>query len=125
MTQLAPCPHCHRHVRRDEAACPFCETRLPVSFARPVVRPRPPRGVGRAVAFAFAAGAASMGTVGCTESTDAITDSGTPDGSIPDAGAPDAATNDGAIPIYAAAPTPDDGTRMASAGDAREPTDDA
>jgi hypothetical protein len=24
MTTLAPCPHCNRHIRANEATCPFC-----------------------------------------------------------------------------------------------------
>lgn len=28
MSDLAPCPSCARHVRHDEAACPFCAATL-------------------------------------------------------------------------------------------------
>jgi hypothetical protein len=126
MTQLAPCPTCSRHVRRDEGACPFCETTLPASFARPVARPRPPRAVGRAVAFAFGVGAATVATGGCADTEEAVQDAGPPDAGPPDADTPDGSTPDsGSIPIYAAAPTEDVGRRMASAGDGPEPSGDA
>jgi hypothetical protein len=28
MSELIPCPACHRHVKSDEPACPFCQTAL-------------------------------------------------------------------------------------------------
>jgi hypothetical protein len=34
MSQLEPCPACHRHVAIDEPACPFCAAPLPESFRR-------------------------------------------------------------------------------------------
>lgn len=50
--RLAPCPHCHRHVRVSEAACPFCGAHIgEVAVARPPVVPS--RTLGRAAIFAF------------------------------------------------------------------------
>lgn len=39
MSELAPCPGCGRHVRRDEAACPFCGADAPA--AAPTLEPEP------------------------------------------------------------------------------------
>lgn len=62
MARLAPCPSCRRHVKLDEAACPFCQS----AFTSPLV---PVEGDGarrlpRVAAIALAAGVAT--TAACT-----------------------------------------------------------
>src|SRR5690606_30432709 len=53
MAPLFPCPSCNRHIRRDEAACPFCAAQVDLS-GNP--EPRLPRTrLGRAATFAFGA----------------------------------------------------------------------
>ncbi|MCB9570480.1 MAG: hypothetical protein H6709_00165 [Kofleriaceae bacterium] len=54
MSDLAPCPACHRHVRVDEPACPFCGGETPAATPRPASRTR----LSRAAVFAGAALAA-------------------------------------------------------------------
>lgn len=54
MTPLVPCPSCARHVRSNEASCPFCEGALPAGLgarAIPAARVR----LDRLAAFTFAA----------------------------------------------------------------------
>jgi hypothetical protein len=64
MSQLLPCPACHRHVDTNEAACPFCGVVLPEAFraGRPLVPP--PRRLGRAALMA--AGATLVGAAACS-----------------------------------------------------------
>jgi hypothetical protein len=108
MNQLEPCPTCHRHVRIDETACPFCAGALDFSEVVPRVSPRVR--LGRAATFAF-----GMVTSACGS------DAPKPDAHPADAhvvDAPrDAAGPDayfdpdgGGVAIYCAAPTPDGGT---------------
>lgn len=99
--QLEPCPHCQRHVRIDEAACPFCAGSLaelvaPSRFA-PAAR------LGRAAVFAFGMAASQA----CGDNTVVI-----PVDSAIDAPADAALDDGGAVPIYAAAPTPDADTKQ-------------
>jgi len=111
MNQLAPCPHCHRHVTVSETSCPFCACSLAEAFASRAPRLAPRARLGRAATFAFGALAMTQG---------ACSDDGTraprPDAAMvpadagPDAGMPHDADHDGGVPIYAAAPTPDGGT---------------
>jgi len=75
-TRLAACPACSRHVRVDEAACPFCGGALPSGFdvgLAPLPLARMSRG---ALAAYAAAGAsrialASLGCGGLAQSVDA------------------------------------------------------
>ena len=67
MEHLVPCPGCERHVRYDEAACPFCRTTLALADTPP---PRvPATRLGRAALFAFGASLAA-GVVACSSSDD-------------------------------------------------------
>jgi hypothetical protein len=69
MTQLIPCPGCHRHVRQTESSCPFCSVAL--SLADVPAAPLPRSRLGRAATFAFGAtvvGAAAL--VGCSGDDD-------------------------------------------------------
>jgi hypothetical protein len=101
MTRLEPCPHCHRHVRVNETACPFCAR--PVAFASaPRVTPR--ARVGRAAMFAF--GVAASSQAGCGDNLRSH-----PDASISADAPPDDGLDAGVVPIYAAAPTKDSGTK--------------
>ena len=54
MSELTPCPECQRHVRKNEARCPFCGEALSLShLPSPAL---PTRRLGRAATFAFGAG---------------------------------------------------------------------
>lgn len=100
--QLEPCPHCQRHVKISETACPFCGGSLADLTAPP--RFAPAARLGRAAVFAFGVAAAQ----GCGDNTVARN----PVDSAIDA-APDASLDDGGgVPIYAAAPTPDAGPKQ-------------
>ena len=58
MSELQPCPQCRRHVRSDEATCPFCAVSL-----RPAPAPALPVGrLARAAVFASAALASACGS---------------------------------------------------------------
>lgn len=64
MTQLIPCPTCHRHIRQTEVACPFCDAALSLGDVPPPLLPR--ARLGRAATFAFGASVVSATTfVGC------------------------------------------------------------
>ncbi len=66
--QLIACEGCARHVRADEASCPFCGAAIEVANEAP--RPLPAGRLGRAAVFLF--GAAIGGTaVGCGSVTPA------------------------------------------------------
>jgi hypothetical protein len=74
MSQLLPCPTCHRHVEVRETVCPFCAAELPASFRAP-----PPASSGRRLGRAalMAAGATMLGAAACSTdsiSTDAASD---------------------------------------------------
>ncbi len=103
MSQLEPCPHCDRHVKVSEPACPFCARSLADAFAQVAPRTAPRARLGRAAIFAFGVAASAPA---CGD------DVRTPDapGAQVDA-MPDADPDGGSVPIYAAAPTPDAGPR--------------
>jgi hypothetical protein len=108
MTQrLVPCAGCGRHVKADDAACPFCGG-APIE---PHARSLPSARLGRAATFAFGAALAAA-TTGCSGSHRPSDDGGTeqedagpvrPDAAIaPPYGAP---PDDGGIaPLYGGAP---------------------
>lgn len=54
LNQLVPCDGCARHVRRTEAACPFCGLASPLASASPVT-PEPSARLSRAGILAFVA----------------------------------------------------------------------
>ena len=56
---LFPCPACVRHVRVDEAVCPFCSASL-ADVERPVARRGPGVRLSRAARFAFGVGTLSV-----------------------------------------------------------------
>lgn len=101
MTQLEPCPHCHRHVKVSETACPFCACDLADAFANLAPRPLPRARLGRAAVFAF--GVVATSQAGCGDNTKIEPP--------PDAVSQPAhdADVDGDVAIYAATPTPDPG----------------
>lgn len=110
MSQLEPCPHCHRHVRVSEPACPFCAASLAEAFAGVGPRAAPRARIGRAALFAFGVAASTSACGDDVRTPDAP--SAQVDAAAPDAAAqPDADPDAGAVPIYAAAPTPDAGPR--------------
>lgn len=59
MNQLEPCPHCERHVKISETACPFCAGAL--DFAHVAPRAMPGAFLGRAAVFAFGIAASACG----------------------------------------------------------------
>jgi hypothetical protein len=60
MSDLEPCPGCRRHVRVDDASCPFCATALGATGeARVLSSPRLTR------AAVFAGAALVSATAGC------------------------------------------------------------
>src|SRR5580692_10416590 len=59
---LLACPSCARHIRVDEARCPFCGETCPDGFGVAPVPAPPPRGLGRARLFRF--GATTVAVVG-------------------------------------------------------------
>ncbi len=102
MTQLEPCPQCHRHVKITEPACPFCACSLAEAFAHLAERATPRARLGRAAVFAFgvAAMAPACGdNVVPVDAPRAQVDAGTD------------ADDGGGVPIYAAAPTQDPAKR--------------
>ena len=54
LNQLVPCDGCTRHVRRTEAACPFCGLASPLASAS-AVTPEPSARLSRAGILAFVA----------------------------------------------------------------------
>ena len=110
MTQLEPCPHCHRHVNVHEAACPFCAASLAGAFATLAPRVAPRVRLGRAAVFAFGVAAMAPACGDNLPPTPAHHDAASvpPDVArdaavLQDAGAD--ADIDGSVAIYAAAPT--------------------
>jgi hypothetical protein len=72
--RLLACPSCARHVRVDEARCPFCGVACTESFASNPAPVAPPLGLSRAELFRFnpraapslVAGAAIAMAIGCS-----------------------------------------------------------
>jgi hypothetical protein len=64
MSQLRTCPHCSRHHRVCEPACPFCGGTLPACNAASATRPRDRM----SRAMLVAAGAALLGGAECETS---------------------------------------------------------
>lgn len=62
---LADCLSCGRHVRRADAACPFCGAAAPAPSARPAA----PRGVSRSQVLAFGAAVSATLAIGCDSSS--------------------------------------------------------
>jgi hypothetical protein len=63
MSAFVPCTHCQRHVRMDEAICPFCAGSLPLSIVPSANRVA--GRLGRAAKFAFGAAVAASTTIAC------------------------------------------------------------
>jgi hypothetical protein len=80
MSHLIPCLSCHRHVRVDEDACPFCgvERSLELRASAPPALPK--RRLGRAALFAFGATLAGANCGDVTPTSDAGADGATKDG---------------------------------------------
>src|SRR5688572_21457303 len=105
MTELHPCPHCRRHVRRDETTCPFCAQAL----AAPAPSPGLPAGrLTRAAVFAGATLAATACGSGKPKTEDpqdqavmADAAPATETGTGTEAAAPDAAPAPSPIPDHA------------------------
>ncbi len=81
MAYLVPCVACGRHVRSNEAACPFCGGEI----AKPKAAPRLPTSrLGRAALFAF--GATVVAAAGCGDDDSGDDDDDMVDSSMPDTG---------------------------------------
>jgi hypothetical protein len=65
MSQLIPCPSCHRHHRVGEPVCPFCGTALPTGQSIPSSTTSLAR---MSRAALIAAGAAWLGAGACENS---------------------------------------------------------
>lgn len=63
MNSLVPCPECNRHVRRNEAECPFCGASVLAAIAAIPERAMPTARLSRSALAAFAA--VSVGAAGC------------------------------------------------------------
>jgi hypothetical protein len=70
MSRFVVCPDCQRHVRRTEAACPFCASAIPIEL-RDQDLPAPPAGASRSQAYAFRAAilASTLSAMGCGSTT--------------------------------------------------------
>jgi hypothetical protein len=64
-THLAACPACARHLRVNEATCPFCHAELPSWFRELTAPPPPATRLSRAALYALRVGALSVTTVAC------------------------------------------------------------
>jgi hypothetical protein len=73
MNSLIPCPECSRHVRRTEAACPFCAAEIGATLSAAPERAMPTSRLGRSALFAFAA--VSVGAAACSSDTNSPTGS--------------------------------------------------
>jgi hypothetical protein len=100
MDQLEPCPHCQRHVRITEAACPFCSAPIARAMARASARTLPTTRLGRAALFAFGVGAGvtGAGLEGCADDADPQAEAPEP------AEEPLPAVLGGAAPLYGSPP---------------------
>lgn len=69
MIQLAPCPHCQRHLRVSESVCPFCAGSVSGRLVPKQSKPLPTRGLSRAGILALGASLAAAGALveGCAE----------------------------------------------------------
>ena len=119
MTQLAPCPHCKRHLRITESVCPFCESSVAGKLTPKQSRPLHTRGLSRAGILALGASLAAAGALeGCV---DELEPEPKDDGRVvPVYGAP-VQTDDGgpiAVPLYGAPIQPDAGKPDAGQADA-------
>lgn len=92
---LLPCPSCQRHVRANDALCPFCGDTLPASYAGTLRVKTPLARLGRAALFTLGASLAGAATTACdsddpapvNDSGVAAQDSGSDASVIVDAGA--------------------------------------
>jgi hypothetical protein len=109
MTHLEPCPHCHRHVKVSETACPFCTRSLADDFAHVAPRVAPRTRLGRAATFAFGLVAMSQGACSDDDRPPPVDAVSAPSDAGMDS-PQDADYDGGDVPIYAAAPTRDGGT---------------
>jgi hypothetical protein len=114
---LTLCTRCSRHVRHDEARCPFCTTPI-------TTQPKIPARLGRAGRAAILFGVLSA-TAGCggAQSTDTTVESAPPDQPPPDETPPDEPPDVAPVPAYGVpaepppeSSPPDDGSNVAMYG---------
>jgi hypothetical protein len=83
--RLIACGECRRHVRENEATCPFCGADVAAIIAA-TPRWNPPKGLSRAAVVALAA--ATFGATACDEVGPALPAYGAPPGYVVHYGAP-------------------------------------
>jgi hypothetical protein len=66
-TPLFPCPTCARHVRVDDAACPFCASPLGEAFRRSTRSRAPATRLSRAALYALGLGTVTVTACGGAE----------------------------------------------------------
>jgi hypothetical protein len=75
MSQLHPCSSCSRHVKKTEAACPFCGAALALAVVP--ARAKPTTRMGRGATFAFGAAVATSVAACSSPTVPASTDANT------------------------------------------------
>lgn len=66
---LVACPSCARHVRVNEATCPFCASVVPNALRRAEPRRAPAERLSRAALYAFGVGTLTVATAGACSSS--------------------------------------------------------
>jgi hypothetical protein len=103
MATFEPCPGCQRHVKIDEARCPFCAMELSEPFSRLKARVMPRTRLGRAALFAFGVGAGTSVLTNCASDDDDGDEQA--DGGTEESAEDDASVEEGSPqPVYGAAP---------------------
>jgi hypothetical protein len=115
MATLEPCPGCQRHVKIDEASCPFCGAALAEHFERLPARSLPRTRLTRAALFAFGVGASGALVGSCAKEHD-DDDEKQSDGGTPEDG--DDGDDGNVQPVYGAPPEEDAGTQVGGDEDA-------
>jgi hypothetical protein len=64
---LVSCPECNRHIRRNEAKCPFCDADVAAKIATIPQRTLPSRRLSRAALVTFAAVGAGGAAAACSD----------------------------------------------------------
>jgi hypothetical protein len=122
MARLRPCTACHRHVRRNETNCPFCDADLATAAdgslkvpGTPLTRAAIIFGAATVVAACTSGGPDTPGpssSSGGSSSGNTSSSSGAaPAYGVPeiDSGDPDTKDSGGPVALYGPAPIPDGG----------------
>lgn len=120
MARLRPCTTCHRHVRRNETRCPFCEAELdgspdaggPKIPGTPLTRAAIIFGAATAVAACTSGGPDVPGpssSSGGSSSGNTSSSGAAPAYGVPEIDSGDPDTNDSGGPVALYGPAPVDG----------------